>query len=137
MSRFKLALVLAAALTLPAAEIAAQEEFVGGWEFAIETGRGSFSQTFAFTVEDGALSGTVTSQIGTSDLTDLSYEDGTLTFSITRTFGDNSFTQNFTTSVSGDEMTGTSTIAGGRGGRGGGGGGRGGPREFTATRTSG
>lgn len=134
MSRFKFALVLAAALTLPADEIAAQEEFVGGWEFAIETGRGSFSQTFAFTLEDGTLSGTVTSQIGISELMDLTYEDGTLTFSITRTFGDNTFTQDFTTTVSGDEMTGTITIAGGRGG---GGGGRGGPREFTAARTSG
>ncbi len=137
MSRFKVTLVLAAALTLPAAKVAAQEEFVGGWEFAIETGRGSFSQTFAFTLEDGTLSGTVTSQIGTSELTDLSHEGGTLTFSVTRTFGDNSFTQTFTATVSGDEMTGTITTAGGRGGRGGGGGGRGGPREFTATRTSG
>ena len=129
MSRSKLALVLAAALLVPAADLSAQEAVVGEWESAIQTGRGSFTQTFVFSMEDGALKGTVTTQFGSSELSDISFEDGTLTFSVTRTFRDNSFTQTYTATVEGNEMTGT--ISGGGGGRGGG---RGGPREFTATR---
>lgn len=137
MVRSAFALLAAALLAWPAAGLSAQEEVVGEWEMSIQTGRGSFTQTFAFTMEDGALKGTVTNQMGgterVTDLSNVKFEDGTLTFDVTRTFRDNSFTQSYTATIDGDEMTGT--ITGGRGGRGGGG--RGGPQEFTAIRKSG
>jgi len=129
MSRSAIILVLAGALLLPVGQLQAQEEVVGEWEMSFETGRGSFTQTLAFTLEDGELGGTVTSQAGTTELANVSFEDDTLTFDLTRTFRDNSFTQTYTATIEGDEMTGT--IEGGRGGRGGG------PTEFTAQRVEG
>jgi len=124
MSRSLFALVLAGALTLPGAQLQAQEEVLGEWEMTTEGRGGTFTQTFAFTMEEGELHGTVTAgQFGTTELTDITFEDGTLTFAVTRTFRDNSFTQTYTGTIEGDQMTGT--VEGGRGGRGGG------PSEFT------
>jgi hypothetical protein len=125
MSWSRFALLLAGALLLPTAQLQAQEEVLGSWEMSFETGRGSFTQTFAFAMEEGELTGTVESQMGTTELTNVSFEDGTLTFDVTRNFGGNSFTQSYTATVDGDEMTGT--IEGGRGG----------PTEFTAQRAEG
>ena len=105
-SRFSL-LLAAGALLLPTTQLQAQEEFVGSWEQSMETGRGAFTQTFVFAITDGKLTGTMSSQMGDTDLTNVEYDDGTVTFDVTRDFGGNSFTQSYTATVDGDEMTGT------------------------------
>jgi len=68
-------------------------------------------------------------QFGTTELTNITFEDGALTFDVTRTFRDNSFTQTYSGTIEGGQMTGT--VEGGRGGRGGG------PTEFTMERVEG
>lgn len=131
MSRSTLVLLAAAALALPAADLSAQDPetryapVLGSWESEFETPGGTFTQTFVFRVENGALAGTASSQRGgDTALDNVSFEDGTLTFQVTREMRGNSFTLNYTATVDGDEMTGT--VAGGRGG----------DREFSATRKS-
>jgi hypothetical protein len=125
MSWSRFTLLLAGALLLPTANLQAQEEVLGSWEMSFETGRGTFTQTFTFTMEEGELGGTVETQMGTTELTNVSFEEGTLTFDRTLDFGGNSFTQSYTATVEGDEMTGTFE------------GGRGGPTEFAAEKTEG
>lgn len=130
MSRSIFALILAGVLALPGAQLQAQEEVVGEWEMTTQGRGGAFTQTFAFTMEEGDLHGTVSAgQFGTTELTNITFEDGMLTFDVTRTFRDNSFTQTYSGTIDGGQMTGT--VEGGRGGRGGG------PTEFTMERVEG
>lgn len=126
MLRSALGLVAAAALVLPAAELSAQDadELVGEWERTVEIpGGGNFTETFVFTVEDDVLTGVSSTEFGDTDLEEVSFEDGTLTFSVARNFEGENFTQTFTATVEGDEMTGT--VEGGPPGS----------QEFTATRS--
>jgi hypothetical protein len=66
-------------------------------------------------------------------LSDVKLEDGTLTFSINRTFGERTMTTNYTATVTGNTMEGTFTMAGGMGG----GGGTRPPTPFTGTKKEG
>lgn len=127
MSRSLTAVLMAAALAAPAALVAQDAAalyapVLGEWEMTLETPRGSFTQTFAFELDGDALTGTTSSQRGESDLTNVSFEDGTLKFDVTRNFRGNSNTQSYTAKIDGDRMEGT--VSGGRGG----------DREFTASR---
>lgn len=93
MSRSALVLLAAAALAVPAAELSAQDPetryapVLGSWESTFETPGGTFTQTFVFRVENGALAGMVSgSRGGDTELENVSFEDGTLTFKVTREF---------------------------------------------------
>lgn len=161
MSRFTFSLVMAGALALPAAELSAQSP-VGEWESTQEGRGGTVTLTFSFMMDGDVLKGTMstTQQTEPVEMSDVSFEDGTLKFSVTRTRGDNSFVLTYTATIEGDNMTGTRSFGqrggggaraeraggGGGGGRAGGGGGgagrggrggRGGSPDFTATRVSG
>jgi hypothetical protein len=134
MSRSTSTFLLMVALAVPKTALQAQDAatryapVLGEWEMTLETQRGSFTQLFVFTLEDDELTGTLSSQRGENDMSDVSFENGVLEFSVVRNFRGNSMTQSFSAKIDGDEMTGT--MSGGRGGRGGG------NREFTARRTS-
>jgi len=51
MSRSIFALILAGVLAVPGAHLQAQEEVVGEWEMTTEGRGGTFTQTFACTME--------------------------------------------------------------------------------------
>jgi hypothetical protein len=125
MSRLPVLLFLAAAFAAPTT-LAAQEDaykaLLGEWEMTQETPRGTMTQQFVFTLDGGELKGTVTSRMGTFDLTNVKFEEGKLTFDVERSFRDRSFTQSFTATIDGSEMKGTMS------------GGRRGDRPFTAAR---
>ena len=127
MSRSLTVVLIAAALAAPAALVAQDPAalyapVLGEWEMTLETPRGSFTQTLSFELDGETLGGTMSSQRGESDLTNVSFEDGTLRFDVTRNFRGNYNTQSYTAKIDGDRMEGTGS------------GGRGGDREFTASR---
>ncbi len=128
-----------AAAALSAAPVAAQS-LTGTWELTQETQRGQRTSTLALVQSGGSLTGTLTLTLGGrrggggggGGTREFDIEDGTVdgnsfSFSMTLSFGDNSFTQEYSGTFDGDSMEGQ-IAGGGRGGRGGG------PRPFTGKR---
>lgn len=131
MPRLVVASLLITMLGTPVAATAQGTDYspiLGDWEMTMETPRGTVTQVFSFAVDDGQLEGTVTTQMGqtrTITLQKVAFSEGHLTFDVERSFGDRTFTQSYSATVQGDELTGTVT------------GGRGGDRPFTAHRKQG
>ena len=129
MSRF---IALALALTLasvPATGASAQSasdfsSVLGAWEMTLETPRGSMAQTLTFVSDGDELTGSATARNGTIQLQDVAFEEGRLTFQVTRTLRNREITQSYNATIEGDRMTGTVSGA------------RGGAREFTAVRSA-
>ena len=131
------ALLTTAVLTTAPAPVSAQN-VAGMWEISYETGRGTRTQTLTLTVDGMMLTGTVTFTGGgrrgggggggpqSIEISDGKIDGSSFSFTVTRTFGDNSIVQSYSGTV--DGMTLTGTIEGG--GRGGGGQ----PRPFTGKR---
>ena len=125
-------IALALALTLvsvPATRASAQNSsdfsaVLGAWEMTIETPRGSMTQTLTFVADGDELTGSATARNGTIQLQNVTFEDGQLTFQVTRTLRNREITQSFRATIEGDRMTGTVSGA------------RGGDREFTAERAT-
>ena len=123
-------IALALALTLasvPASRASAQTSsdfsaVLGAWEMTLETPRGSMTQTLTFVAEGDELTGSAMAPNGTIQLQNVSFEDGRVTFEVTRSFRNREITQSYSATIEGDQMTGT--VSGPRGG----------PREFTAVR---
>lgn len=123
---FALALTLA---SVPATRASAQtasdfSAVLGAWEMTLETPRGSMTQTLTFVAEGDELKGSAMARNGTIQLQNVSFEDGRITFQVTRTLRNREITQSYSATVDGNQMTGT--ISGGRGGG----------REFTAVRST-
>ena len=124
---FSLALLL---VSVPATQLSAQDSadfsaVLGAWEMTFETPRGSVTQTLTFASDGDELAGTATAPNGTMELQNISFEDGRITFEVTRTFRDREVTQSYSAAIEGDQMTGTFSGARGRG-----------QREFTAVRSA-
>ena len=125
-------IVLALALTLasvPASRTAAQtasdfSAVLGAWEMTLETPRGSMTQTLTFVADGDELTGSAMAPNGTIQLQDVSFEDGRISFQVTRSFRNREITQSYSATIEGDRMTGTVSGA------------RGGDREFTAVRST-
>ncbi|MYH50038.1 MAG: hypothetical protein F4151_11060 [Gammaproteobacteria bacterium] len=123
-------IALAFALTLasvPATRASAQTSsdfsaVLGAWEMTLETPRGSVTQTLTFAADGDALAGSATARNGTIQLQNVAFEDGRITFQVTRTLRNREITQSYSATIEGDQMTGTVSGA------------RGGDREFTAMR---
>lgn len=99
---------------------------LGAWEMTLETPRGSVTQTLTFAAEGDELVGEATTPNGTIELREVSFEDGALSFQVTRTMRNRELTQSYTATIEGDRMTGT--VSGGAR--------SGGEREFTAVRAT-
>ena len=125
-------IALALALTLasvPASRTAAQtgsdfSAVLGAWEMTLETPRGSMTQTLTFVADGDELTGSAMAPNGTIQLQDVSFEDGRISFQVTRSFRNREITQSYSATIEGDRMTGTVSGA------------RGGDREFTAVRST-
>ena len=119
------ALLTTAVLTLAPAPASAQN-LAGMWELSRETGRGTRTSTLTFTVDGSMLTGTVTFTGGgrrgggggggpqSIEISDGTVDGNSFTFTVTRSFGGNSFAQVYSGTIDGNTLTGT--IAGGRGG---------------------
>ena len=125
-------IALALALTLasvPASRASAQTSsdfsaVLGAWEMTLETPRGSMTQTLTFVAEGDELTGSAMAPNGTIQLQNVSFEDGRISFQVTRSFRNREITQSYSATIEGDQMTGTVSGA------------RGGDREFTAVRSA-
>ena len=125
-------IALALALTLasvPAGRAAAQTSsdfsaVLGAWEMTLETPRGSMTQTLTFGTDGDELTGSAMAPNGTIQLQNVAFEDGRVSFEVTRSFRNREITQSYSATIEGDRMTGT--VSGPRGG----------PREFTAVRST-
>jgi hypothetical protein len=95
----------------------AQAQMVGNWELSSQGPRGG-DQTMTLVVEmnDGELTGTLTLQrMGEHKMKDVSVDGAEFSFSVTLSMRGNSFEQEFSGTVDGDEMSGA--ISGARGQR--------------------
>lgn len=123
---FALVLTLA---SVPATRASAQtasdfSAVLGAWEMTVETPRGSMSQTLTFVADGDELTGSATARNGTLQLQNVAFEEGGLTFQVTRTLRNREITQSYSATIEGDRMTGT--VSGARGGN----------RDFTAVRST-
>ena len=126
------ALLTAAALTLAPAPASAQN-LAGVWEISRETGRGTFTQTLTLAVEGSTLTGTLAFTGGgrrggggggpqSFDISNGTVEGNSFSFTVTLSFGGNSFEQSYRGTIDGATLAGTVD------------GGRGGPQPFTGKR---
>ncbi|SVC04641.1 uncharacterized protein METZ01_LOCUS257495 [marine metagenome] len=132
--------LLTAAVVAMAPAPASAQDLAGMWELSQETGRGTRTSTLSLTVDGMTLTGTVTTTRGRRggggggggpqavEISDGKIDGSSFSFSLIRTFGDNTITQTYSGTIDGATLTGT--IEGG--GRGGGGQ----PRPFTGKRPS-
>jgi hypothetical protein len=67
-------------------------------------------------LKDGALTGSLAGRNGETPITDASFKDDTVAFTITRTMGDNTITIKYTGKLEGDAITGSYTRPGQDGG---------------------
>ncbi len=58
-------------------------------------------------LKDGALTGTVAGRNGDTPITDASFKDDAIAFTVTRTFGDNTIKMAYTGKLDGDTITGS------------------------------
>ena len=136
MNRRTIVTALVAAAALTAAPLAAQS-LTGTWELSQQTQRGQRTSTLALVQDGGELTGTLTMTLGGrrggggGGPMEIEIEDGMVdgdrfSFKMTLSFGDNSFTQEYSGTFDGDSMEGEITGGGRRGG--------GGARQFTGKR---
>jgi hypothetical protein len=119
-------------------------DVTGKWVAQIEGRQGTQENTFNFTVNGTALTGTMSSARGENEITEGKVEGDEISFVIVRSFAGNEMKLLYKGKVSGDEITFTREFQGGPpgGGMGGppgrdagaGGGGPRPPREFVAKR---
>ena len=134
--------LLTAAVVAMAPAPASAQDLAGMWELSQETGRGTRTSTLSLTVDGMTLTGTVTTTRGRRggggggggpqavEISDGKIDGSSFSFSLIRTFGDNTITHHMCVWIYPPGATLTGTIEGG--GRGGGGQ----PRPFTGKRPS-
>lgn len=106
-----LAIALACcALILGTAKLIVAEEpaKVGGsWEMTVETPRGAMTQTLTLQQDGGTIKGTLKGQRGESPL-EGTIADGKISFTVKRETPNGTFTIEYSGTVTGDSMSGTS-----------------------------
>jgi len=114
--------LIATAITTPAT-LPAQDakDFLGEWESTIETQRGMATTTYVFRMDGDTLKGTMSGRRGVMEIDEVTYEDGTISFNITRNYQGNPVTLTYTATIVDGSMQGTVSTPRGE-------------REFTATR---
>ena len=105
---------------------ASAQNLAGMWEITSETGRGTRTSTLMLAVDGMTLTGTITitgggrrGGGGGGGPQEITISDGTIdgnsfTFTVTRNFGGNDFSQVYSGAIDGETLAGT--IEGGRGG---------------------
>ncbi len=115
-----LTLLVALVMLAPVVAMAA-DSVAGKWQGTLETQRGANEVTLEFKGSDEELQGTWTGPRGTSDLENVEYKGGNLTFVRNVEMQGNAFTLDFKATVDGDTMNVTMKTPRGE-------------RKFTATR---
>ncbi len=118
------ALFTTAVLTMAPAQASAQN-LAGVWEITRETGRGTIVQTLTLVVEGSTVTGTLAFNFGggggggggggpqSFPVSDGTVNGNQFSFTVTLSFGGNSFDQQYSGTIDGETLMGT--IRGGRG----------------------
>lgn len=120
----KLFAALLAALCLTLSAFAADASPAGTWKWSVQGRQGgqSFEQTLKLDFKDGKVTGTLLGRQGgqfsvpDTPISDVSFKDGALKFTVTRSFNDRSFTTKYDGKLEGDTIKGTSERPGFNGG---------------------
>ena len=110
--------LLTAAVVAMAPAPASAQDLAGMWELSQETGRGTRTSTLSLTVDGMTLTGTVTTTRGRRGggggggpqavaISDGKIDGSSFSFTLTRTFGDNTITQTYSGTIDGATLTGT------------------------------
>jgi hypothetical protein len=113
-----------AAFCVTLAAFAAEASPAGTWKWTVQGRQGGqgFEQTLKLDYKDGKLTGTVLGtnagqfQIPDTEISDASFKDGVIKFSVTREFNGNKFTSKYEGKLEGDTIKGTSERPGMNGG---------------------
>ncbi len=119
----KVALAFLAAAFIAPLPVQAQSanDFLGEWESTVETQRGTFTTTYSFWMDGDMLKGSMSGRMGETVIDEVKFEEGKITFSVTREMRGNSMTLTYTAWLEDGVMQGTMSTPRGE-------------REFTATR---
>lgn len=104
-----------AACFMTAAAFAAEASPTGTWKYSQpgRNGGAATERTLKLDLKDGKLTGTMMGtqggqfQIPDTEITDATFKDGAVAFSVTLKFGENSFTIKYTGKLEGDKITGS------------------------------
>ena len=121
MKRAALALLVAAFVAPATLSAQDMKDFLGEWESTIETERGTFTTTYSFWMDGDILKGSLSGRMGETDIDEVTYMDGTISFSITRNMQGNEMTLTYSAKIVDEQMMGSMTTPRGE-------------REFTATK---
>jgi len=127
--------LLAATLFVALTSVAAfAADFNGKWTAEVPSRQGgTTTNTFTFKVDGAKLTGTMTSQMGSMDITNGKVDGDNISFDVVREFNGNSFTLSYAGKADGDSIKFTRTFK-----MAGGGDGQQGPppQEFTAKKAA-
>lgn len=120
MKSLKFFAALMAALFVTVAAFAADASPAGTWKWTVQGRQGGqgFEQTLKLDYKDGKLTGTVLGaqrgnfNIPDTDISDASFKDGVVKFSVSREFNGNKFTSKYEGKLEGDTITGKSETPG-------------------------
>ena len=115
-SRFKLLAAFVAALAFVAAAFAAEASPAGTWKWTVQGRQGGqgFEQTLKLELKEGKLTGTMVGMqrgeftVPDTAITDASFKDGMVKFTVAREFNGNKFTSKYEGKVEGDTIKGSS-----------------------------
>lgn len=102
---FLAALGAVAALTVAA--YAADPSGTWSYTMAMRPGGTPRTATLTLALKDGALTGTVSGRNGDTAISDASFKDNMVSFSVVREYNGNSFTIKYSGKLDGDTITGT------------------------------
>ncbi len=88
----------------------------GSWKWTVEFNGQSFDSAAKIEVKDGKLTGTLTSPMGEIPITDGTFKDGVVVFTLTRERDGNKFVIKYQGKVDGDTITGSIDFPGFNGG---------------------
>jgi hypothetical protein len=88
----------------------------GAWRWKITTPNGEVETTLTLTSKDGKLAGTYSNSYGETPISNATFKDDMLTFTVDREIGGNKFTLKFQGKVEGDTVKGTIEVPGMNGG---------------------
>jgi hypothetical protein len=103
-----------AACFMSAAALAADPN--GNWKWTVEFNGQSFDSAAKIEVKDGKLTGTLTSPMGEIPITDGTFKDGVVVFTLTRERDGNKFVIKYQGKLEGDAITGSIDFPGFNGG---------------------
>ena len=89
------------------AAVAFAADPAGAWKWTVQAPNGAIDTTLKLESKDGKLSGSYSNEYGEAAISDASFRNDELAFSVVRDFGGNTFVLNYRGKLEGDAIKGT------------------------------